>query len=132
MWDFGFALARSAPWEVALGNTLQPTMEAPKSTNDLELLKKIVPFKEGGPDETVGRVYQSLKNCPDSGYVSWRKFFGACRTVADAHHEQTGAPAVAFDIAAPSSETINTLLLEIWFSELLLEDELRKNLKRKV
>jgi KaiC/GvpD/RAD55 family RecA-like ATPase len=122
MWDFGFVLARSAPWEVAFEGRLQPSQF---SKDDSECGKQevghIIPFFDESSD-TVRTVYDKLQGRFDKkSYISWRKFLGACRTVADTHHEQTGAPAIAFDIAAPSAETINTLLLEIWISELMLE-----------
>lgn len=56
--------------------------------------------------------------------ISWRKFFGACHEVASVHYRQTGAIVSPFDIASPSSETINALVLEIWRSELLLESRI--------
>jgi KaiC/GvpD/RAD55 family RecA-like ATPase len=139
MWDFGFILARSAPWNMAMNEELfaETERENPngKEINPIrdEDLNRMIPLK----GDSVGLVYQILsgekkengdpQEDPSKikpGRVSWRKFLGACKQVADVHYRQTGAPTVPFDIACPSAETMNALVLEIWQSELEIERRL--------
>jgi len=139
MWDFGFVLARSAPWQAAGNLPVESKLERAKgqgtcSTEQLALADSIIPFKDR--NNTVQAVLDYLSDPHkhteqrDKGGISWRKFFGACRLVADIHRAQTGAQAVAFDVSASSPETINSLILEIWFSEILLEEKQREAARR--
>lgn len=100
-WDFGFILAPSRPWE---GARTEPIESAGQDATGL----------------TVEHVMNRLSD-PDaraaSEPVSWREFFGACKSVAEAARRQTGTDPVPFDYAASSPETLNCLLLEIWLSE---------------
>lgn len=170
MWDFGFVLARSAPWKMAMEEKIF-THVSDGQENFLDAkdhIREIVPIageKEEQPKATtlkeqnalntrehkamnsvkhktptVGDVYKKLtgeslstpsvegakkpKDQANPSQLSWRKFFGACKCVADIHFRQTGAPTVPFDIACPSSETMNALILEIWKSEMKIESEL--------
>jgi KaiC/GvpD/RAD55 family RecA-like ATPase len=138
-WDFGFVLARSAPWLAAFALPFCGKLELGKVkriTPELrDLARAIVPFSDQkdsvkNPENQIGTAFGYLSNPQTdsplkNGGVSWRKFFGACRLVADIHRAQTGAQAIAFDISASSPETMNSLILEIWFSEILLEQRLR-------
>jgi len=134
MWDFGFILARAAPWQAASGESLASTLnrdmvKGTTSAAQQNLAACIVPLKTG--EDRVQTIFDFLSDphkYPDlrsNGGISWRKFFGACKVVADSHRAQTGAAAMLFDISGSNSETINSLLLEVWFSEIILEQKLR-------
>ena len=111
MWDFGFLLCRKEAWEAA---------------QEIELRQ----YNKSVPEDvvaTVGAVWSRLiARCPTStseqlkrtGFLAWRAFFEACREVAKARALKTCKPAVAFDLAAISPDSISCLVLEIWASEI--------------
>jgi hypothetical protein len=133
MWDFGFLLARRAPWEMVKGEHLKAYLESARIGKEWprKLMMAAVPTiqsrakNKASDRETVKDVFDQLSGRDserrEPKAVSWRKFFAACKQVAIAHREQTAAATIPFEIAAPSSETINSFILEIWFSELVIE-----------
>jgi hypothetical protein len=111
MWDFGFILASADPWDRA----------APREIRFLHT----VPEGEVSPYWTkfhnVSRVLDELsKPWEQREVVGWRPFMGACQAVADVARAERGINPVAFDFAATSAETLLSLFLEIWFSEIEL------------
>jgi KaiC/GvpD/RAD55 family RecA-like ATPase len=141
MWDFGFVLVRSAPWRMAADEVVYVPIDeemllrnrrsgngAIPSTLDA-IIASTIPL---AAELTVDKVLCGLALPPTSqtpnplaaGLTSWRKFFGACTKIAEVHQRQTGAATPPFDIASPSPETMNSLLLEIWRSEIAIESVL--------
>ncbi|MBR9800408.1 hypothetical protein GYB59_01320 [bacterium] len=93
--DFGFLLVRRDLWARALSN---PQVEA--VWDKLALL----PEQDDYATPRENRVFS---------YTSWSDFFRACEIVR-------GSEAVpAFDVDFSIGETLNALLLEVWFSEIL-------------
>jgi KaiC/GvpD/RAD55 family RecA-like ATPase len=115
MWDFGFLLMRNAPWEIARSEPLFCEVRVPEDI--YPRVCSIIPLTVGDNKVTVGEV----RACLAKGGISWRKFFGACSQAAEVYYRQTGVATVPFDVASPSSETLNTLILEIWLSEVDIE-----------
>jgi hypothetical protein len=99
IWDFGFILAKSGPWNRAADERV------------------LAGVPEDHPDNlTVGEVMRRLRDLRKN--VSWRQFLGGCKVVAEGAKRHGGTPFVPFDFAAASSETLNSLILEIWLSEI--------------
>jgi KaiC/GvpD/RAD55 family RecA-like ATPase len=113
MWDFAFMLARTGPWSLARDKDLECELHGTEPTRIKvgEVFKRLTSLNSGGGKPEVFEKY------------GWRYFFEACQTVAAEYRMKTGTPVTAFDIATPSGETINCLVLEIWLSELASEGE---------
>jgi KaiC/GvpD/RAD55 family RecA-like ATPase len=141
MWDFGFLLARRGLFEMAKNQQLYGNWKLygnwsndDDMTIDLhcrQLVDATIPLVNDTVERIFTNLNPSLDRLPDANQdrkpkvVSWRKFLGACKMISEEHHKQTGAEALPFDAACPSVETLNALLLEMWFSELLIEGGLR-------
>ena len=90
-WDFSFLLYRCRPWEVAR--------------------KKETSFSYEGQEFLVADVETSNE-------VSWRKYLGACRAVAQSEALSSSESPVAFDLSLLGPESLPSLILEVWFSEI--------------
>jgi KaiC/GvpD/RAD55 family RecA-like ATPase len=104
-WDFGFLLVPADTWHKASNNAIRYHANRENSHLDFE--------------RTVGGVLEQLQQ-PRScrRRVSWRAFLGACKEVADQARKDRGIAPVPFDVAATSGETLLSVILEIWFSEI--------------
>jgi hypothetical protein len=130
MWDFGFLLLRNGPWEIArseklfaekiigMGQSVGYLMsEKAAVAKARKKIEEIIPLAD--KKTPVSAVQEGIEKG-----ISWRKFLGACSKVAEVYSRQTGVNTTPFDVASPSSETMNTLLLEIWLSEVKVEAEI--------
>jgi hypothetical protein len=86
-----------------------------------------------GPDssKTVDDVWAAIypphgRNSGKTAPVIWRDFLGACRLVSEATRLQS-QPLIPFAVASPSSESMVSLVLEIWASEIHMTRERLKH-----
>ena len=107
MWDFAFTLARTGPWTLAEKTILSCSL----ALNPGQAVSVRDVF------ELLSSADQPRKPAWFNSY-GWRYFFEACQIVADQYRVKTGTPVLPFDLATPSGETLNCLVLEIWLSEL--------------
>jgi KaiC/GvpD/RAD55 family RecA-like ATPase len=112
MWDFGFLLVPSGPWDRFGGKEVKfhhPGEASPSW------------WPKGEREMEVDAVLKGLgPNKADRKAVPWRLFMGACKEVADQTRQETHIAPVPFDFACTSAETLNSLFLEMWFSEITL------------
>ncbi|HWS88370.1 MAG TPA: ATPase domain-containing protein [Pyrinomonadaceae bacterium] len=107
MWDFGFLLCKVRAWEEAAEIKLEIWNEAPRSG-----------FM------TVGDVWAGLPKGvngwggADGPRPSWRAFLEACYQLSRQQAYSGMGPVTAFDIHGASSQTLSSLVLEIWASEI--------------
>ncbi len=118
-WDFAFLLCQERAWK---DNARAFSVEVP-----------------GGPEEEfrVGEVWRLLTkaeyNKPAAqshtsethadkqsriDYVSWRIFAQACKKAAEEQSDKLAKPVRAFDFAQLSPESLSSLILELWLSEI--------------
>lgn len=123
MWDFGFLLCKVRAWEDA-GKIPLSIWNETHWEND---------FK------TVQDVWQGLpKAVKGWGQVqaprpSWRVFLEACYQLSRRQAFSSMTPVTAFDIHGASSQTLSSLILEIWASEVYDRCEhKREELKQQV
>lgn len=98
-WDFGFLLCPPAMWEFAA---------------EKDIGRK-------GHHVLVKDVWEKMPSVIDrdiKGFVSWREFLGACRTVAQAQTERSSQVVRVFDLSMLPGESFSCLVLEIWASEI--------------
>jgi len=100
--DFGFILARRDLWERSLKDPGAPD-SVKDSWDNLCLCTDVDSFFD----------HQKVNDCIGNESVSWADFFEACEYVK-------GSQTVpAFDVDFSIGETLNALLLEVWFSEII-------------
>jgi KaiC/GvpD/RAD55 family RecA-like ATPase len=121
MWDFSFILAAADPWDRAGDRRIRFLHSLPPGERQPEWAAKF---------GTVSDVRKCLSQPWKPRQIAgWRPFLGACKAVADLARTERGINPVAFDFAASSAETLLSLFLEIWFSEidLAVADDDTKN-----
>jgi KaiC/GvpD/RAD55 family RecA-like ATPase len=114
MWDFGFVMVPVGPWK-----------QAAKREVKCDFIKDFVPkwYKPSAtaPDPNVNAILDKLRKEKDQRtVVPWRLFLGACKEVADQSRQDRAIDPIPFDFASSSAETVASLFLEIWFSEIAL------------
>jgi len=139
-WDFGLLLCKIDPWRLAAEEPLKKLAESlaesfDKKDGALERLKSKL---------TVGRVWKALPKTIDllvdddepyqpilkadelelDGFKtdirldSWRVFLEAAHVVANVAADRVGHTVQPFDFASMAGDSVSTLILEIWFSEI--------------
>lgn len=104
MWDFGFLLCKVRSWE----------------ENDVELSFR----KDKSDFKTTKEVWDALPRATKAGEEkaaprpSWRVFLEACYQLGRRQAYSRLRPVTAFDICGTSSQTLSSLILEIWASEI--------------
>jgi KaiC/GvpD/RAD55 family RecA-like ATPase len=128
-WDFGFLLCKRKLWENAAdiglpGNSLDRVHCKVKSVWDdlLRLYPDAQPQEEqaGTVDGKAGKRKTSPPKTVvgGGGYVRWREFFGACTVVARTEERRRGSRVPAFDLSFQTPDSLISLILEIWLSEI--------------
>ena len=117
-WDFAFLLCQERAWK---DNARIFSVELPNKPKQ---------------ELSVGEVWRSLtkaeyneakqphasKNRKDKesriDYVSWRIFAQACKKAAEEQSDKLAKPVRAFDFAQLSPESLSSVILELWLSEI--------------
>ncbi|HEY9401692.1 MAG TPA: ATPase domain-containing protein [Pyrinomonadaceae bacterium] len=107
MWDFGFLLCKVRVWEEAEHIELSIWNES-NSEN-----KTVKAVWDGLPKAAKGRGGEVSAPRP-----SWRVFLEACYELARKQAYSDLTPVTAFDIHGASAQTLSSLILEIWASEI--------------
>jgi KaiC/GvpD/RAD55 family RecA-like ATPase len=127
MWDFGFLLCKVRAWEEAEDLELAFW----KHSNPESKLTTIKDVWDGLPKAVKGLGTADDDARPGTagdgalpvttGYgarPSWRVFLEACYQLARKQAYSSLTPVTAFDIHGASSQTLSSLVLEIWASEI--------------
>lgn len=108
MWDFGFLLCHEEPWLRALDVPL-PTRPLASVKGVWERLTRITV----ADDAVAGLEVRRGDNT-----IGWRDFFEACGLVAGAERIRTGRDIAAFDFFTGGVDSLTSLFMEVWFSEI--------------
>ena len=109
-WDFGFLLCDQEMWEIAADVSFQVGSK-PKKVREVQVTNP-------GDMRAVPRR------------VTWREFLGACVAVAE-HRTDRPEPYAAFDVDPHvPGESLSSLFLEVWLSEIKVSARLKRLGKR--
>jgi KaiC/GvpD/RAD55 family RecA-like ATPase len=108
MWDFGFLLCKVRAWEDAE----QIKLSIWNKTNRRSKFKNIGDVWRGLPKAVKGWGEVAGPR------PSWRIFLEACYQLSQRQAFSSMRPVTAFDIHGASSQTLSSLILEIWASEI--------------
>jgi KaiC/GvpD/RAD55 family RecA-like ATPase len=107
-WDFGFLLCRRDLWY----RQISRSQSGSHGDSPSQLLERL---RIGSPARTSN---QRGKQQP---HVSWFDFLRVAEMVARSSAEATGSVVPILDLGEESPNSIDSLVLEIWFSEILAE-----------
>ena len=116
LWDFGFLLCKVRPWEAAKNIELSIWNESHKESGRESEFKTIKNVWDGLPKAVKGWGKVSGPR------PSWRVFLEACYQLARRQAYSGMTPVTAFDIHGASAQTLSSLVLEIWASEIYDRD----------
>ena len=137
-WDFGLLLCKIDPWRLAVEEPLKKLAESLAESVDQRNDDTLQELKS---KLTVGSVWRALPKTNDLLHEpyqailkadelnvaglktdirldSWRVFLEAAHVVANVAADRLGHAVQPFDFASMAGDSVSTLILEMWFSEI--------------
>jgi KaiC/GvpD/RAD55 family RecA-like ATPase len=112
-WDFGFLLCRKKLWDNA--GDVEFTHPRPRRRRVHDLWEEMR-WVDPGAALAHNPILPTVKG--SRAHISWRDFFEACIVVARTEERRTGARCPPFDLSVQTADSLISLIIEIWVSEI--------------